>query len=90
MWIRQYLVIEGWIPNYALEESIAEFKSKPYVMIFTVGADPLTGVNIEHGDSVADRSCQTPQVAGHEPGRGDGGPGAHKISQSHVSNPRLP
>jgi hypothetical protein len=49
----RYLVIEGWIPNYALEESIAEFKSKPYQMIFTVGADPLTGVNIEEGDSVA-------------------------------------
>ena len=25
----QYLVVEGWMPNYALEESIAEFKSKP-------------------------------------------------------------
>jgi hypothetical protein len=49
----QYLVIEGWVPNYALEESIAEFKSKPYVKIFTVGADPLTGVNIEEGDSIA-------------------------------------
>jgi hypothetical protein len=49
----QYLVIEGWIPNYALEESIAEFKSKPYVKIFTVGADPLSGVNIQEGDSVA-------------------------------------
>jgi hypothetical protein len=49
----QYLVIEGWIPNYALEESIAEFKSKAYVKIFTVGADPLSGVNIQEGDSVA-------------------------------------
>lgn len=49
----QYLVIEGWVPNYAVEESIAEFKSKPYVKIFTVGADPLTGKNIEQGDSIA-------------------------------------
>jgi hypothetical protein len=49
----QYLVVEGWIHNYALEESIAEFKSKPYVKLFTVGADPLTGKNIEEGDSVA-------------------------------------
>jgi hypothetical protein len=48
-----YLVIEGWVPNYALEESIAEFKSKPYTMIFTVGADPLTGINFEKGDSIA-------------------------------------
>jgi hypothetical protein len=49
----QYLVVEGWVPNYALEESIAEFKSKPYKRIFTVGAAPLTGINIEESDSVA-------------------------------------
>lgn len=49
----QYLVIEGWVPNYGLEESIAEFKSKPYTKIFTVGADPLIGTDIEEGDSIA-------------------------------------
>ena len=48
-----YLVIEGWIPNYALQEGIDEFKSKPYQMIFTVGSDPLTGKYIEPGDSIA-------------------------------------
>jgi hypothetical protein len=49
----KYLVVEGWIPNYAIEESIAEFKSRPYVKIFTVGANPLSGVNLEEKDSVA-------------------------------------
>jgi hypothetical protein len=49
----KYLVIEGWIPNYALEESIAEFKSKPYVKMFTVGADSLKRKNLEEGDSIA-------------------------------------
>jgi hypothetical protein len=49
----QCLVVEGWVPNYALEESIAEFKSRPYTMMFTVGTDPTTGVNIEPGDSRA-------------------------------------
>lgn len=49
----QYLVVEGWMPNYGLEEAITEFKSKPYKMMFTVGADPLTGVNIEPKDSIA-------------------------------------
>jgi len=48
-----YLVVEGWVPNYALEESMAEFRSKPYQMIFTVGADPLNGKNVEPGDSLA-------------------------------------
>lgn len=49
----EYLVIEGWIPNYALEESIAEFKSKPYRQIFTVGAAPLTSIHAEEGDTLA-------------------------------------
>jgi len=48
----RYLVIEGWVPNYALEEGIAEFKSRPYTMIFTVGADPLSQVDVA-GDSQA-------------------------------------
>lgn len=54
----QYLVVEGWVPNYALEEAITEFKSKPYKMMFTVGADPLTAVNAEPGDSVAIEAYQ--------------------------------
>jgi hypothetical protein len=49
----QYLVVEGWVPNYALEESMGEFKAHSYKMMFTVGCDPLTGMNIEQGDSVA-------------------------------------
>ena len=53
-----YLVIEGWIPNHGLQAGIAEFKSKPYQKIFTVGADPLTGKNIEPGDSVATEAAK--------------------------------
>lgn len=49
----QLLVVEGWIPNYALEESLSEFKAKPYGLIFTVGCDILTGVNVEAGDDQA-------------------------------------
>lgn len=49
----EYLVVEGWVPNYALEESLTEFKNGHYKMLFTVGTDPLTGVNIEPGDSTA-------------------------------------
>lgn len=49
----QYLVVEGWVPNYALRESMAEFKSRPYTAMYLVGCDPLTGRNIEPGDSVA-------------------------------------
>lgn len=49
----QFLVVEGWVPNYALSESIAEFKTKPYRLIFTVGCDIQNGVNVEPGDNHA-------------------------------------
>lgn len=49
----QYLVVEGWIPNYGLQEAISEFKSKPYKMMFTVGAEQLSGLNIEPHDTLA-------------------------------------
>jgi len=63
----QYLVVEGWVPNYALEESIAEFKSKPYVKMFTVGADPLTGTHVEEGDSIATEAYKRLQWLGMNP-----------------------
>ena len=53
-----YLVVEGWVPNYALEESIAEFKSKPYRKIFTVGGAILNGVNVEPSDNDADYTAK--------------------------------
>jgi hypothetical protein len=62
-----YLVIEGWIPNYALQEGIAEFKSKPYQMIFTVGSDPLTGKYIEPGDSIAIEAAARLKWMGMDP-----------------------
>ena len=47
------LVVEGWLPNYALEESIAEFRARPYRLVVTVGCQILTGVNVEEGDNQA-------------------------------------
>ena len=47
------LVVEGWLPNYALEESIAEFRARPYRLVVTVGSQILTGVNVEEGDNQA-------------------------------------
>ena len=63
----EYLVVEGWVPNYALEESMAEFKTGHYKMMFTVGADPLTGVNIEKGDSVATEAFKRLKWLGMNP-----------------------
>lgn len=47
------LVVEGWIPNYALEESIAEFKTGSYGLVVTVGCQILSGVNVAEGDDQA-------------------------------------
>lgn len=65
----KYLVVEGWMPNYALEEAITEFKSKPYEKIFTVGTDPLIGENIEKGDSLAIECYKRLKWLGVDPAR---------------------
>ncbi len=54
----KYLVVEGWVPNYALEESIVEFRNKPYRILFTVGGDVLNGVNVEAGDNHATQAAK--------------------------------
>lgn len=60
------LVIEGWMPNYALEEGIAEFKSRPYREVVTVGCEILTGANIEPGDNQASYAARRLEWLGLE------------------------
>jgi len=38
-----FLVVEGWAPDYALTEAVTEFNRHPYQRLFT------TGVPLEHG-----------------------------------------
>jgi hypothetical protein len=47
------LVVEGWIPNYALQEGIVEFRAGAYRRLFTVGTEMLSGINLEEGDNYA-------------------------------------
>ncbi len=47
------LVVEGWLPNYALEECISEFNARHYRLIMTVGGEILSGTNIDPGDNFA-------------------------------------
>jgi hypothetical protein len=61
------LVVEGWLPNYALEESIAEFRSKPHRLVVTVGCQSLTGVNVEEGDNQASYAAKRLQWLGLQP-----------------------
>lgn len=47
------LVVEGWLPNYALEECISEFHAGDYRLVMTVGGEILSGTNIDPGDNLA-------------------------------------
>jgi hypothetical protein len=47
------LVVEGWLPNYALEECISEFHAGHYRLLMTVGGEILSGTNIDPGDNLA-------------------------------------
>jgi hypothetical protein len=42
------LVVEGWIPDYALEQAIAEFRRNHYTKLYVVG------VPVEHGAPLSD------------------------------------
>lgn len=63
----EYLVVEGWIPDYALVESIGEFKSKPYRLLFTVGCEMTSLVNIDPGDNYADYAMSRLKWLGMKP-----------------------
>jgi uncharacterized SAM-binding protein YcdF (DUF218 family) len=45
----EVLVVEGWIPEYALQQCVNEFRSHPYGRIFTTGG-PVSGVGSPAAD----------------------------------------
>ncbi|MCF7762202.1 MAG: YdcF family protein [Verrucomicrobia bacterium] len=63
----EYLVVEGWIPNYALTETISELKSNHYRLVFTVGGGSRNGVDVESGDNDADYAARRLKWLGVEP-----------------------
>lgn len=63
----EYLVVEGWVPNYALSESIEEFRSQSYRLLFTVGSRSLDGVDIEDVDNQADHAAKRLKWLGMQP-----------------------
>jgi len=48
------LVIEGWIPDYALMEGWSEFQHNHYAALFTVGGPFRSGWNLDPDDDYAD------------------------------------
>src|SRR5690349_15030169 len=47
-----YLVVEGWIEAYAVEEAVQEFKAHRYQKIFTTGG-PIAGYTDADDDTYA-------------------------------------
>lgn len=47
----QVLVIEGWIPDYALVEGWTEFRERGYTTVLTVGGPFRSGVKLEPDDN---------------------------------------
>lgn len=63
----EYLVIEGWCPNYALEQGIREFRENHYRAVITTGCQTLNGVNVEVGDNHAQHAAARLKWLGLEP-----------------------
>jgi hypothetical protein len=54
----EYLVIEGWIPGYAVEEGLKEFQVRGYGRVFTTGGSDSTSGGETRAESAAARLKQ--------------------------------
>jgi len=53
------LVIEGWAPDYALEEAIAEFRRHPYSKLYVVGVPLAQGAPLSEYRTYAELGAAT-------------------------------
>lgn len=60
------LVVEGWLPDYALKDAIAEFKSGAYHKIITTGGPLPIGFYLAEYNNFADLSAATLRTLGLE------------------------
>lgn len=51
---KDVLVIEGWVPDYALEAGVAEFRAGGYRILFTTGGPVPSGSHLAEYDSYAE------------------------------------
>jgi len=54
-----YLVVEGWAPDYALEEALAEFHRNHYEKVFTTGGPLLWGATLSEHKTYAELAAAT-------------------------------
>lgn len=61
------LIVEGWLPDYALQQAVAEFKNGNYQQIITTGGTLEIGTYLTGYNSYADVAAATLKKLGMEP-----------------------
>jgi hypothetical protein len=63
------LVVEGWLPDYALEAAALEFKKRPYRLCITTGVPVEAGTYLSEYRNFADLACLTLRKLGLDSSR---------------------
>jgi hypothetical protein len=63
----EILVVEGWMPDFAIEQALAEFKKGSYRQIITTGGSIAKGTYLSEYKNFAEVSAATFQKLGLEP-----------------------
>ncbi|MBD2356122.1 YdcF family protein [Tolypothrix sp. FACHB-123] len=63
----EFMVVEGWLPDYALQEAVTEFQNGNYRQIITTGSPLEVGNYLTEYHSFADVSAATLQKLGLPP-----------------------
>ena len=61
------LVVEGWLPDYAIEAAMAEFKSGEYKLLITLGAPLPRGAYLSEYKTCAELAAATLVALGFNP-----------------------
>lgn len=55
----ELLIVEGWLPDYALEQALQEFRANGYGLILTTGGPVQKGFMLSEAKSAADICAET-------------------------------
>ncbi len=65
--VTDVLVVEGWLPDYAIEAAMAEFKLSEYKVLITVGAPMPRGAYLSEYKTFAELAAATLLALGFDP-----------------------
>ena len=63
----EVLVVEGWLPDYAIEAAMAEFQTGSYKTLTTVGATVPRGFHLSEYKTFAELAAATSVARGFNP-----------------------